>query len=134
MAEESKPEKRKRDLLGEENPSDPRRDVREGVPYAPDDKVFKRRRRLHKDGPFLARDQIPLADKRPRQLDHFFVFEAGLGFAKQRTMLLKVVTRAVDNHLQKNGSACRTHSTVGTSPACQTSCGARKMQKTMQSR
>jgi hypothetical protein len=72
MAEASKPEKRKRDLLGEEHPSNARRDVREGVPYAPDDEVFKRRCRLHKDRPFLAGDQIPLADERPRQLDHFF--------------------------------------------------------------
>lgn len=59
------------DLLREEDSSNVRRNIGEGIPNTPDDEVLERRCLLHEGGPILVLGEKSLTDKAVRKLEHY---------------------------------------------------------------
>lgn len=59
------------DLLGKEDSPNLRRNIGEGIPNTPDDKVLERRCLLHEGGPILVLGEKSLANEAMRKLQYY---------------------------------------------------------------
>ena len=130
MAEQPEPKKRKRHLPRKEHPSYPRRNISESVPHTADHAVLKQRRPPLETALLLTTGQVPVPDERNRQPRHFR--PVSMRYETGGRWWYHDMSAAGD--LRRNGNACRTHHAVSKKPARQMSWGAKKRQKTAQSR
>lgn len=128
MAKQSPPQPWQRNLLPEEDTAHFGRDIGEGISHTPDDKIFKRRGLLNEHWPFLLFQPVALVEEGERQLKDCVLNLSRVSWFRSDNGFVLV------GSVPKNGSTCSTVITVSNRPTLSMSCGARKMQNTMQSR
>lgn len=134
MPQHAEPHKRQRDLPGKEDAADAWRHIGKGVPHAANDKVLKGAGDLDKGAAPLVGDEQPVAEEGVGEAEYYRIVNLNFSPLLLAEMLISVLLNKGGSDLHRNGRHCSAVARVPKRPTRRSSCGARKTQKTRQSR